>query len=109
MQTRIIVTAELERDGRTARIVVAGEVDLAAGGVLEAAAGRLHPSHDHVVIDLRAVTFVDIAGFDNLLRLHDQLRSTGCEAEFETTGMAALALGVLEQARLPLQPLSSGA
>lgn len=83
VEHRIILTAELEREGRTARIVLAGEVDLAAREVLAAVAGRVHPSHDRVVVDLRGVTFVDLVGLDELHRVCDLLRATGCQAELE--------------------------
>lgn len=104
-----ILTAELEREGRTARIVVVGAVDLTAGPVLATAAGRLHPSHDHVVLDLRGVTFLDVAGFDELLRLRDQLLAVGCRTEFDTAGTGALVLEVMQQAHLQRSPFHTAA
>ena len=83
----------LEPEGSSLRIVVAGELDIAT--VPEVTP---HVSADGdaqaVVLDLRAVTFIDSTGLRLLLEAHDALRerlrivpSAACERLFEITGV----------------------
>ena len=85
---RLVTThIDIERAGRTARMVVTGEVGVTALAGLAAAAARIHPAHDHVVIDLRSVQFIDVRGFEHVLAVRDVLAATGCRVDVETAGM----------------------
>lgn len=96
-----------ERDGRTARLVVTGEVDVAAAEVLATAAGRVHPAHDRVVIDLSGVVFIDIAGYEHVAATRDALLATGCRVELRTEGMTELMLDVVQEVHLRHSPFHS--
>ena len=86
----------MERAGRTARIAIQGEVDVKAHEAITAAAARIHPAHDHVIIDLSGVTFIDSHGFEQVLLVRDVLTGTGCRVELVTTGMTDLMLQVVQ-------------
>jgi anti-anti-sigma factor len=62
----------VEEDGATLHIRLAGEFDLAGVGPVENALDRLAraPAPTRVVFDLRALTFLDMAGLHTIIRAH---------------------------------------
>ncbi|HVE94726.1 MAG TPA: STAS domain-containing protein [Acidimicrobiales bacterium] len=73
MEDRIDVT----RDGSTATVSVAGELELVQGDKLEAAVRRLLPDVERVVVDLNGVTFMDSSGLGALIALRQAADETG--------------------------------
>jgi anti-sigma B factor antagonist len=60
------------------RVTTAGELDLANSGALQAQLSELrHAGFQHVVLDLRALTFMDSAGVRLIVREDRLARSTG--------------------------------
>jgi anti-sigma B factor antagonist len=60
------------------RVVIAGEIDLAATPALDAAVAELeHLRSSDAVLDLRAVTFMSAAGANFVARLADRLARDG--------------------------------
>lgn len=57
-------------------LVLAGELDVASSGALEAALARLDESRP-VIIDLQALTFVDSTGLGVLVHSHQRLQDAG--------------------------------
>jgi anti-sigma B factor antagonist len=97
----VSLSLSTERDAGTMIVTVAGEVDLATTGQLE---GELNAAVEAagttVIVDLSAVTFLDSAGINTLLRSRRlaeehgrQLRVTGAEGivrqVLEMTGVLA--------------------
>jgi anti-sigma B factor antagonist len=59
-------------------LVPIGEIDLASIGLVQREARDLYRAgFDHVLIDLRQVTFMDSAGLCGLLELRNECRRTG--------------------------------
>jgi len=64
-------SVELEPDGDGWRIGLMGDIDVAADAAVRAALGHaLARTGSHVVIDLRATTFLDSTGINNLVLAH---------------------------------------
>lgn len=62
------------------RLSVGGELDRAVTGRLERAfETALEARSEHIVLDLGAVTFLDLAGIRTLLRAHARARDRGLE------------------------------
>jgi anti-anti-sigma factor len=71
---------EVHRNGAAAVVAVSGELDLASGPELEAQLDQLTgPGVQLVVIDLRALDFMDSTGLSILVRAHQRLAGEGCE------------------------------
>ncbi len=71
---------EVRRNGAAAVVAVSGELDLASGPELEAELDQLTgPDIQLVVIDLRALDFMDSTGLSILVRAHQRLAGEGCE------------------------------
>jgi stage II sporulation protein AA (anti-sigma F factor antagonist) len=71
---------DVQRRGRAAVIVVAGELDLATGPELEAELHDISPSDTElVVVDLRQLEFMDSTGLSIIVRAHQRLSGEGCE------------------------------
>ena len=71
---------EVRRSGAAAVVAVSGELDLASGPELEAELDQLTgPDIQLVVIDLRALDFMDSTGLSILVRAHQRLAGEGCE------------------------------
>jgi anti-anti-sigma factor len=67
-----------ERDDRRARLVLGGELDMAARFPAEQALDELLAQPvEQLVIDLGEVTFVDSTGMGLVLEIHDRSRSEG--------------------------------
>jgi anti-sigma B factor antagonist len=70
--------ADVRSDGRTAVIVVSGELDLASSGALEDELARVTESGaTHVVIDLRELEFMDSTGLSTLVKAHQRAEEAG--------------------------------
>ena len=64
-----------ERDGRRARLVLGGELDMNARFQAEQALDRLLAEPlDQLVVDLGEVTFVDSTGMGLILEIHERAR-----------------------------------
>ena len=62
---------ELEPDGEGWRIVLSGDIDVAADPVVRAALGRaLARTRSHVVVDLTDTAFLDSTGINTLVLAH---------------------------------------
>jgi anti-anti-sigma factor len=71
---------EVRSEGRAAVIVVAGELDLATGPVLEDALQRVSDSGSElVVVDLRELEFMDSTGLSILVKAHQRTVEQGRE------------------------------
>jgi anti-anti-sigma factor len=71
---------DVQRRGRAAVIAVTGELDLATGPKLEAELLGISPSETElVVVDLRALEFMDSTGLSIIVRAHQRLTGEGCE------------------------------
>jgi anti-sigma B factor antagonist len=69
-----------ERYGANVRVDVDGELDIATLPELrDAIAAARHETLEHVVVDLRAVTFLDSMSIEYLLRLNTSLAETDAE------------------------------
>jgi anti-sigma B factor antagonist len=67
-----------EREGRRARLVLGGELDMTARFKAEQALDRLLAQPlDHLVVDLGEVTFVDSTGMGMILETHERARQEG--------------------------------
>jgi anti-anti-sigma factor len=67
-----------DRDDRKARLVLGGELDMAARFQAEQALDKLLSSPvDQLVVDLGEVTFVDSTGMGLVLEVNDRARSEG--------------------------------
>ncbi len=70
-QVTDLVRVDVVADGRTVRIIAAGEVDSSSAPVLDSRlAGVLDTSLDELVVDLCGVTFLDSAGLCVLAAAH---------------------------------------
>jgi anti-anti-sigma factor len=59
-------------------VVPVGELDIAASGALEQeVAGLVRDGSEHVVIDLRRLTFIDSSGMQRLLSLRNDAKRNG--------------------------------
>ena len=68
----------VEHIGANVRVAVEGELDIATLPELrDAVAAALGDSLEHVVLDLRALAFLDSMSIEYLLRLHANLAATG--------------------------------
>ena len=63
--------------GSTTTLTVAGVLELLQGDKLEAAARRLLPEVDRVVIDLSGVTFMDSSGLGALIAISQAAEERG--------------------------------
>ena len=64
------------------RVIPHGEIDLASVGLLEAKLRELRDSgFDHLVVDLREVTFMDSTGLRLILGWDDDARAEGRDFE----------------------------
>ena len=68
---------EEERLGEGHRLVLGGELDLAAAYDLETALSRLCGSGGSIELDLRGVTFMDSMGMRSLLTVRDMCTEAG--------------------------------
>jgi anti-sigma B factor antagonist len=69
-----------EHVGPNVRLVVEGELDIATLPVLtDAVAAVRDEALEHLVVDLRELTFLDSMSIEYLLRLHAKLADTGAE------------------------------
>jgi anti-anti-sigma factor len=68
---------DVEEADATLRLRLEGEFDLATVGAVEKALGRLSraPVPRRVVVDLRGVSFLDLAGLRTILRVDARARS----------------------------------
>jgi len=67
-----------ERDARKARLVVGGDLDMAARFQAEQALDALLAEPvEQLVVDLGEVTFVDSTGMGMVLEVHDRARTEG--------------------------------
>ncbi len=58
-------------------IALQGELDLAGAGLVGGDLTRICDAHDHVVIDVRDLTFIDLAGLRILAKLERRQRARG--------------------------------
>ncbi len=65
----------VEQDGATLTLRLTGEFDLAAVGSVEAALERAAAFTRRVVFDLRALSFLDVAGLTTILRAEERSHS----------------------------------
>jgi anti-anti-sigma factor len=67
-----------DRDGRRARLVLGGDLDMAARFQAEQALDELLAEPvEQLVVDLGEVTFVDSTGMGLVLEVHDRSRTEG--------------------------------
>jgi anti-sigma B factor antagonist len=72
-------SVQVQRQGRTAVIAVAGELDLASGPQLEEQLHLISPADTEVVVvDLRNLEFMDSTGLSIIVRAHQRLTGEGC-------------------------------
>jgi anti-anti-sigma factor len=64
----------VEQEGNTLHLRFAGEFDRACVGRVEAALGRISAALTRVVLDLRGLTFLDLAGLRTILEVHQRAR-----------------------------------
>ncbi|MGY2128571.1 STAS domain-containing protein [Blastococcus sp. SYSU DS0617] len=89
-----LVRVDVVAQGRTVRIITAGEVDSSSAPVLEShLAGVLEESLDELVVDLCGVTFLDSAGLCVLATAHRR------------AGEKQVAMRVLASSRAVVRPL----
>ena len=76
-------TVAVTESGTTVHLRLLGEFDRAGVGRVEEALARLAqaPTPSRVVIDLRRLTFLDLAGLRTILRANDRGRVEGFEVE----------------------------
>jgi anti-sigma B factor antagonist len=74
-----VFAVETQLVGRSARVTVRGELDLATAGIFKAALRSVWSRDIHdVEIDLRALTFMGSAGVAALLEANARARDVGC-------------------------------
>lgn len=79
----MISLLEPQRSGPYTVVGVAGELDVATAPALrDVVLGLLNRGVDHLVIDLRGVTFVDSTGVGSLLRIHHRQGLLGGTVHF---------------------------
>jgi anti-anti-sigma factor len=72
-----LFSVSAQTDGDSAVITAAGEFDLAAASEFTACADPLLPAAQHVVIDLRDVSFLDSSGLNALLTYRRSANAAG--------------------------------
>ena len=71
-------TVSIRRQGRAIVLALGGELDLASYPELERAIDRaLEPPPELVVLELRELAFMDVAGLRSLVRSEERLRGLG--------------------------------
>jgi anti-anti-sigma factor len=77
-------SVEVIRPGLTARVVVAGELDLLTAPRLQAVLDKLVAAGDmrHLVLDLRKLEFIDSTGVAMIYSLEQLARQDGFDAAF---------------------------
>jgi anti-anti-sigma factor len=68
-------SARAERRDGSAVVVVSGELDLAVVDDLHAALARPEAQADSLILDLRAVTFIDSSGLSVIVASHQRMRA----------------------------------
>jgi anti-anti-sigma factor len=71
------MSLEFVSEAETITVRVAGDVDLASGGLLEEAMAQLGDEPRSLVVDLRGVSFIDSTGIRMLLRVHHACEANG--------------------------------
>ena len=71
------LTWDIESHGRTATVVMAGELDVGTMPGLEGELGPLASAGSHLILDLAGVRFCDCAGLNLFLRLQRCARAAG--------------------------------
>jgi anti-sigma B factor antagonist len=79
------------------RVLVAGDLDLAAGDALEALVSPLIAADQQVEIDLRAVEFIDSSGLGALIELSQLAEGTGATLVLRAPSHAVVAVLDLTQ------------
>lgn len=96
-------------DGEVAHVVPVGELDLATVEPLRAAFERVVGEFEHIVVDLRELTFIDSTGLRQLVLLDADARRNGWRLSLIQGPRAVRRLfelaGVLEL--LPFEPAAS--
>ena len=72
-----VLTVEARRNRRTALVALRGEVDITTVSKVAEVLDELQPQPDgvrHIVLDLRGLTFMDIAGLRELIRQNEHAR-----------------------------------
>ncbi|HWK28429.1 MAG TPA: STAS domain-containing protein [Solirubrobacter sp.] len=77
------LTLHTSRDGRTATVAIAGEIDLSTVGDLRAAATAAAEGADRLQLDLGGVEFIDSSGLGLLLELRSTLHARGVTLTIE--------------------------
>ena len=77
------LTLRTSRDGRTATVAAAGEIDLSNVDELRAAATAAAEGADTLRLDLDGVDFIDSAGLAVLLELRSTLHARGVTLTIE--------------------------
>ena len=93
---RVGVSISTQRHDRVVTVGVAGEIDLAAGPMLEDGilTGLQDPDVDAVLVDLAAVTFLDSSGISVLLKGRRAAERRGCS--FRVVGADGIVRTVLD-------------
>ena len=69
---------ETQCDGATLKLTLAGEFDWAVTGHVDEALSRAREvATEHVVFDLRGLTFLDVAGLKTILAVHHRGKKEG--------------------------------
>lgn len=77
----------LERAGRTITLTLCGELDLVTAALVRAALDQAASERpDHLVIDLRELSFIDSTGVHLLLDAHRRLQQTWTSLEIRPGG-----------------------
>jgi len=98
------LTITATRDGRTAIVAAAGEIDLSNAGELRSAVTAAAEDCDRLRLDLSEIEFIDSTGLGGLLELRSTLRARSVTLEIvagdgpvrqavEITGLAELLAG----------------
>ena len=92
-----------------ALLVLSGELDIASAPELEQALAEIHPEQTKlVVVDLRALEFMDSTGLSIIVRAHQRLSEHSCELTLVKGPPQVQRLldltGVTERVRLGSEP-----
>lgn len=79
------LAVDVRRDGESAAIVVAGELDMSAVDELRAAARVARDGVERVVLDVRRLTFIDSSGLGSLIELRREFERHGIAFVVEAT------------------------
>jgi anti-sigma B factor antagonist len=71
-------STEVRRQGRATIVSLSGELDLASSAVLQAELDRL-AAPEILILDLRALEFLDSAGLSVLVKAHQEAQESGRE------------------------------